>query len=118
MTSEIRHDGSSLFQGLPNPMRVMRYHSLVVDEQTLSKDYEVTARTKSGTPMAIAHTSEPVFGVQFHPEAVLTEQGHQLLANFLGVAGVEAAKPAGGELSGRIDQSLWAQEFEQPTGQQ
>ena len=114
MTSEIRHDGSALFHDLPNPLRVMRYHSLIIDEQTLPREYTVTARTNSGTPMAIAHKSEPVFGVQFHPEAVLTEHGHLLLANFLGVAGVKVVTPSGQELSGRIDQSLWAQEFERP----
>ena len=115
MTSEITHDGSAMFHDLPNPLRVMRYHSLIIDEQTLPREYTVTARTNRGTPMAIAHNSEPIFGVQFHPEAVLTEHGHRLLANFLGVAGVEVATLAGHELSGRIDQSLWAQEFEQPT---
>jgi anthranilate synthase/aminodeoxychorismate synthase-like glutamine amidotransferase len=116
MTSEITHDGSALFHGLPNPLQVMRYHSLIVDEQTLPGEYVVTARTNGGIPMAIAHTSEPIFGVQFHPEAVLTEQGHRLLANFLSIAGIKVAGPANRELRAKIDRSLWAQEFEQPAG--
>ncbi len=84
-TSLVRHDGTGVFATLPNPLRVTRYHSLIVD---LPDDSElgVCARTDEGEIMALAHRRDPVFGVQFHPESVLTERGHDLLANFLGLA--------------------------------
>lgn len=85
-TSEIRHSGKSLFARLPSPMIVCRYHSLIVDESTLPAELEVTARTADGTIMAIAHRGQPVVGVQFHPEAILTEHGYALLAAFLRLA--------------------------------
>lgn len=116
-TSRVEHDGSTLFEGLPNPLRVMRYHSLIVDEQTLPEDYFVTARTKGGIPMAIQHKSQPVFGVQFHPESILTECGHKLLANFLRAAGVPIVERQANELTANIDQSLWEQPFEHPEAQ-
>jgi anthranilate synthase/aminodeoxychorismate synthase-like glutamine amidotransferase len=90
-TSMIRHDGRGLFEGLPNPFRATRYHSLVVDEATLPPELSVTARTGDGVPMALAHHRRPVFGVQFHPESVLTQGGHRMLANFLRAAGIPAA---------------------------
>lgn len=115
-TSVIEHDGAGLFEGLANPLRVMRYHSLIIDEATLSTEYRVTARTKDGIPMALAHSSNRVFGVQFHPESVLTENGHRLIANFMNIAGLPSRVPVHIEASGQIDQSLWAQQFD-PHGQ-
>jgi anthranilate synthase/aminodeoxychorismate synthase-like glutamine amidotransferase len=88
--SRITHDRRDLFDGLSNPLRVGRYHSLVVDEATLPADLNVTARSEDGTIMAFAHREWPVFGVQFHPESILTEQGYLLLANFLRLAGVDS----------------------------
>ena len=85
-TSMIHHDGTNLFANLPNPFRATRYHSLIVDEATLPKDLVVTARTADGVPMALAHRRWPVWGVQFHPESVLSQHGHKLLANFLTLA--------------------------------
>ncbi|WP_397569739.1 anthranilate synthase component II [Schlesneria sp. T3-172] len=82
-TSLIQHTGEDLFQDLPQPLRVARYHSLIVDEQTLPSSLRVTARTEEGIPMALQHETRPLYGVQFHPESVLTQSGHQLLANFL-----------------------------------
>ncbi len=87
-TSLITHDGSRLFAGVPNPCRVTRYHSLVADEASMHDDLRITARTNDRLIMAFEHRSLPVFGVQFHPEAVLTQSGHRLLANFLTAAGL------------------------------
>jgi para-aminobenzoate synthetase component 2 len=86
-TSEIWHDGAGVLDGLPNPFTATRYHSLAVDETTLPADLEVTARTASGVVMALRHRNLPVEGVQFHPESVLTEGGHRLLANWLARCG-------------------------------
>jgi anthranilate synthase component 2 len=82
-TSAVSHGGTGLFAGLPSPFRVTRYHSLLVDRETLPGTLEVTALSDDGVIMGLAHRSLPVAGVQFHPEAVLTEYGHRLLANFL-----------------------------------
>lgn len=85
-TSEVHHDGTGVFAGLPDPLTVTRYHSLVVAPETIADDGElvVTARTADGVVMGIAHREFPVFGVQFHPESFLTPAGHDLLAAFLG----------------------------------
>ncbi len=88
-TSRVDHAATGLFTGLPSPLEVCRYHSLVVDAATLPSELEVTARTNDGVVMAIEHKSQPLFGVQFHPEAALTEHGYALLANFLRTAGAE-----------------------------
>jgi len=87
-TSLLEHDGTDLFAGLPQPLRVMRYHSLVVEPATLPAVLEVTARaTDSAEEIhALRHREHPVWGVQFHPESVLTESGRALLANFLRLA--------------------------------
>jgi anthranilate synthase component II len=80
---EIVHDRSSLFRGLPRPLRAGRYHSLVVDARTVPRELAVSARTKDGIVMALRHRKLPVFGVQFHPESILTPDGQTLLRNFL-----------------------------------
>ena len=82
-TSPITHDGTGVFTGLNNPLTVTRYHSLVIDPPTLPACFTVTARTESGEIMGIRHVEWDLEGVQFHPESILSEQGHQLLANFL-----------------------------------
>jgi anthranilate synthase component II len=84
-TSPIEHDGSGLFAGIPSPMQATRYHSLVVEPGSLPDALRVTARTAEGEIMALAHKSLPVWGVQFHPESILTTDGKKLLANFLGL---------------------------------
>ena len=89
--SLIRHDESPLFEGLKNPLVVGRYHSLVVDDQTIPHELEVTARTEDRIVMALAHRRFPIFGVQFHPESILTESGYRLLANFLRLAGIDGS---------------------------
>jgi anthranilate synthase/aminodeoxychorismate synthase-like glutamine amidotransferase len=86
-TSRVLHDEETLFRGIPSPLTACRYHSLVVDPSSVPSDLEVTARTEDGTIMALAHRRRPVFGVQFHPEAVLTDHGYAILANFLRLAG-------------------------------
>lgn len=80
---EIVHDRSALFRGLPRSFHAGRYHSLVVEEKTLPRELRVCARTKDGIVMALRHTKLPVFGVQFHPESILTPEGQTLLRNFL-----------------------------------
>jgi anthranilate synthase component 2 len=90
-SSVVQHDGTGLFAGLPNPLEAGRYHSLVVRDERLPGELTVTARSEDGLVMAIAHRSRPVFGVQFHPESVLTPHGEELLANFLGIARARGA---------------------------
>jgi anthranilate synthase/aminodeoxychorismate synthase-like glutamine amidotransferase len=89
--SRVVHDGRGLFAGLPSPLTVGRYHSLVVEDQSLPDALQVTARSEDGVVMALAHEQWPIFGVQFHPESVLTEGGYTLLANFLRLAGIDRA---------------------------
>jgi anthranilate synthase component 2 len=81
--SAIVHDGGGLYRGLPSPFLATRYHSLVVDERTLPADLLADARTPEGELMGVRHATRPVFGVQFHPESILTEHGHRMLDNFL-----------------------------------
>lgn len=82
-TSEVKHDGKTIFKGLANPMTCTRYHSLIVAEKGLPEELEVTARTADGTIMGLRHRRFAVEGVQFHPESVLTQDGKQLIKNFL-----------------------------------
>jgi anthranilate synthase/aminodeoxychorismate synthase-like glutamine amidotransferase len=87
-TSTVVHDGTGLFEGLPNPLQVMRYHSLIVERSSLPAALEVTAAASDdpGEIHAMRHREHPVWGVQFHPESVLTERGKDLLQNFLTLA--------------------------------
>lgn len=84
-SSIIQHDEKGLFLGLENPLSVARYHSLIVNEENLPKELIITARCPAGEIMALAHREFPVFGVQFHPESVLTNCGYELLKNFLAI---------------------------------
>jgi anthranilate synthase/aminodeoxychorismate synthase-like glutamine amidotransferase len=92
-TSGVTHDGRGLFAGLPNPLLACRYHSLTVDEAGLPACLEVSAHTSDGTIMALRHRRLPIFGVQFHPESILTDAGYALLANFLKICGREPVAP-------------------------
>ncbi|ALJ18474.1 anthranilate synthase component II [Microbacterium sp. No. 7] len=98
MTSDVRHDGSALFEGMPSPFAATRYHSLAVVPASLPAELIVTGRTASGTIMALAHRDAPAWGVQFHPESVLTEGGYRLLGNWLERAGVPGAAARGARL--------------------
>lgn len=88
-TSPMLHDGKSVFKGLPSPFTATRYHSLAVKRETLPDVLEVTAWTADGEIMGLAHRTRPIHGVQFHPESIATEHGHDLLANFLDLANVK-----------------------------
>lgn len=90
-TSLIHHRGEDLFHDLPTPLRATRYHSLIAEESSLPAELTVTARTQDGLIMGLSHRTRRCYGVQFHPESVLTEHGHLLLANFLRLAGLPAA---------------------------
>ncbi len=87
-TSSITHDGESIYERLPNPFTATRYHSLTVEKETLPRNLEVTAHSEDGLIMGLRHGSLPVFGVQFHPESILTEVGKQLLRNFMELKGI------------------------------
>ena len=84
--TRVRHNGTGLFAGLPREFNVTRYHSLVVRQDTLPEDYQVDCVAEDGAVMGLSHRTLPLFGVQFHPEAVLTEYGHELLVNFCRMA--------------------------------
>lgn len=86
-TSPILHNGQELFAGLPNPFLATRYHSLIVDRPTLPECLEVTAWVENGEIMGLRHKELPIWGVQFHPESILTENGMDLLKNFLTISG-------------------------------
>jgi anthranilate synthase/aminodeoxychorismate synthase-like glutamine amidotransferase len=86
--SEICHDGKTIYAGLPNPLVGTRYHSLIIERETLPNVLEVSAELADGTIMGVRHKSAPVEGVQFHPESILTTAGKDLLRNFLTRAGV------------------------------
>jgi anthranilate synthase component 2 len=88
-TSLIHHTGQGVFAGLKNPFTATRYHSLSVRKEDLPAELEVTAWTDDGEIMGVQHRSRPIHGVQFHPESIATECGHELLANFLDLAGVK-----------------------------
>jgi anthranilate synthase/aminodeoxychorismate synthase-like glutamine amidotransferase len=86
--SSVMHECTDLFSGIPNPMSACRYHSLIVEEKSLPETLQVTARTQDGVIMAIENRYEHLYGVQFHPESILTQGGFRLLANFLSTAGI------------------------------
>jgi para-aminobenzoate synthetase component II len=82
-TSPILHDGKSIFEGLPSPFTATRYHSLIVKKETLPDCLEISAETPEGEIMGLRHKEYPIEGVQFHPESIITDHGHQMLRNFL-----------------------------------
>lgn len=88
-TSPIHHTGKGVFKGLKNPFTATRYHSLCIERETAPEVLEVTAWTDDGEIMGVQHKTRPIHGVQFHPESIATECGHELLANFLDIAGVK-----------------------------
>ncbi len=98
-TSQVTHDGSVLFHDVPQPFTATRYHSLAVVPSTVPAELIVTARTAGGVIMGLQHADAPIYGVQFHPESVLTEGGYRMLANWLEVAGLPSAQQAANGLT-------------------
>lgn len=98
-TSIVEHDGSAFYDQVPQPFTATRYHSLAVVDSTVPADLVVTSRTTGGVIMGLRHESAPVYGVQFHPESVLTEGGYFMIANWLDVAGLPTAKASAVGLS-------------------
>jgi para-aminobenzoate synthetase component 2 len=90
-TSLVTHEGAGVFEGLPSPFTATRYHSLAVEPDTVPPELEITARTENGIIMGLRHRTAAVEGVQFHPESVLTEWGHRMLANWLAACGDKGA---------------------------
>jgi para-aminobenzoate synthetase component 2 len=88
-TSQVFHDSTGVLAGLPSPFTATRYHSLTVVPETIPDDLRVTGSTESGIVMGLVHTELPIHGVQFHPESVLTQGGHRMLANWLAVCGID-----------------------------
>jgi len=96
-TSRIEHDDSGFYDGVPQPFTATRYHSLAIVNSTVPDDLVVTSQTAGGVIMGVRHAEQPIFGVQFHPESVLTEGGYRMVGNWLAVAGLpEAAETAKG----------------------
>ncbi|OWY01414.1 aminodeoxychorismate/anthranilate synthase component II [Thioclava sp. IC9] len=91
---EIRHEGKGCFKGLPSPLKATRYHSLIVERESLPDCLEITAELDDGTIMGLRHRELPIEGVQFHPESIASEHGHAMLKNFLTEAGVSLKVPA------------------------
>ena len=107
-TSEVVHDGAGVLAELPTPFTATRYHSLAVEEPTLPPELQVTGRTSGGVVMALRHRDAPVEGVQFHPESVLTQGGHVLLASWLAACGDDEARSLAPALSRRVEERLAA----------
>ena len=94
-TSQLSHTSSTLFNNLPSPFTVTRYHSLAIEKDSCPQELAITGVSESGVIMAVQHTSLPIYGVQFHPESVMTQHGHMMLANWLATMGdVDAPKRA------------------------
>lgn len=98
-TSAVNHANSPLFEGVPSPFRATRYHSLAIVDGTIPDELRVTARTEGGVIMAVEHVSEPVWGVQYHPESVLTESGYTMLGNWLELTGMTGVSAQARKLS-------------------
>ncbi len=105
-TSLVHHNGVGVLHGLPDPFTATRYHSLTVLEPTIPDELEITGRTDSGVVMAFAHRELPIHGVQFHPESVLTQGGHRMLANWLAVCGCTVPEARVAELEHEVAAAL------------
>lgn len=101
-TSKITHQNSEIFSEIPQGFTATRYHSLAVVKETVPEDLEITGQTDSGVIMSLQHKSKPIYGVQFHPESVMTEGGYMMLANWLETLGLQGAKEKATQLSPRI----------------
>ena len=101
-TSDVQHDNSLVFKDVPRSFKATRYHSLAVVDETVPQDLIVTSRTTGGVIMGLQHKSKPIYGVQFHPESVLTEGGYQMLGNWLESIGLKGAAEKAKSLSPMI----------------
>ena len=102
-TSRVQHQGSMILDGLPQDFLATRYHSLAVVRDTVPQDLVVTGQTESGVIMSLQHKTKPIYGVQFHPESVMTEGGYHMLANWLESLGLTGAVEKAKKLSPRVD---------------
>ena len=84
-TSDMFHDGQSVFKGLPSPFEATRYHSLIVEKESLPDCFDITAKTEDDIIMGLQHKEKPLHGVQFHPESIATQYGHDMIQNFLDI---------------------------------
>jgi para-aminobenzoate synthetase component 2 len=98
-TSLIEHDGSAFYEGVPQPFTATRYHSLAIVDSTVPEELEVTSKTTGGVIMGVKHREAPIYGVQFHPESVLTQGGYRMLGNWLAVAGLPSAAEVAKDLT-------------------
>ena len=98
-TSLIEHNGGAFYDGVPQPFTATRYHSLAIVDSTMPDSLEVTSKTTGGVIMGVQHVDAPIYGVQFHPESVLTEGGYRMLGNWLNVAGLAGAQAAAQDLN-------------------
>ncbi|GAA1093672.1 aminodeoxychorismate/anthranilate synthase component II [Tsukamurella spumae] len=105
-TSLVHHNGHGVLKGLPDPFTATRYHSLTVLEPTIPDELEITGRTDSGVVMGFQHRELPIHGVQFHPESVLTQGGHRMLANWLAVCGYQVPEARVAELEQEVAAAL------------
>nr|HQV19239.1 gamma-glutamyl-gamma-aminobutyrate hydrolase family protein [Gordonia sp. (in: high G+C Gram-positive bacteria)] len=101
-TSQVFHENTGVLAGLPSPFTATRYHSLTVVPETIPDDLVVTGRTDTGIVMAMMHRDLPIHGVQFHPESVLTQGGHRMLANWLTLCGIDVPEPTVAELEAQM----------------
>lgn len=97
--SKVTHDGTGVFEGVPSPIEVTRYHSLTVERESLPSSLRITAQSEDGVIMGLAHRELPLHGVQFHPESIASQHGHDILANFLRIAGYQPKAFAGKSLA-------------------
>jgi para-aminobenzoate synthetase component 2 len=102
-TSVVEHDNSLIFKNVPKSFKATRYHSLAVLDETVPKDLVVTSRTQGGVIMGLQHVSKPIYGVQFHPESVMTEGGYQMLGNWLESLGLKGAAEKAKSLSPMVN---------------
>ncbi|OBB71238.1 aminodeoxychorismate/anthranilate synthase component II [Mycobacterium sp. 852014-52144_SCH5372336] len=107
-TSVVHHTNSGVMQGLPNPFTATRYHSLTILPDTVPDELEVIARTEGGVIMAVRHAGLPIHGVQFHPESILTEGGHRMLANWLGYCGAAPTESLVRQLEDEVSSAIAA----------
>ena len=121
-TSEIRHDGKTIFAGVRNPLTATRYHSLVIEKESCPRDFEISAESEDGTIMAVRHKTHRIEGIQFHPESIMTDTGKQILGNFFSppggarsAVGVPSAGKSGFDYVGMMNRVMSGREIDEQT---